>query len=126
MKRIVLLACVGLFVGCGQTRNPSNNGEPSGDGVGNGDSDFCPVGFVRDGFGACVKSCAYTEECNDAALICNTQVGLCVAKPPDEVCNPLNCGPGMQCPPPGGGVECVAIPGWCDEDGGEGLRWQQR
>ncbi len=116
MNKLVTVLFVVLALGCGQTRNPANGNPPTGDGVG-GDVDGCPAGFVRDGFGACIKSCATTAECADPELICNTQVGLCVPKPPDEVCDPLNCGPGMQCPPPGGGVDCVPIPGWCDEDG---------
>jgi hypothetical protein len=110
---ITLLAISSMA--CGQNRNAGKNANSGTDEIG-GDADLCLPGQIRDGYGRCVDPCTSTPECNDPDLICNTQVGLCVPKPPDEVCDPLNCGPGMQCPPPGEGVDCVAIPGWCDED----------
>ncbi|MBI5509318.1 MAG: hypothetical protein HY903_11250 [Deltaproteobacteria bacterium] len=111
---------------CGSARNPaaSASGDPGAGGdPTHGDAlQACGPSQIPRPQGGCVTTCQRTEDCQDPTLVCNLDLGVCVAAPPVLECDPATCQPGSGCPPPGQGQDCVPLaPGVCNVDQDCGL-----
>jgi hypothetical protein len=122
MMRTGLLSLVLLVAACGSNRNAGNsNSNPGGDSLTPGDVDAsdpgpqCGLHQILNGHGECITVCQSTPDCNDLALECNLDLGVCIPKP--AACDPAACACGSHCPVSAQGDACVPLdPGQCNVD----------